>query len=165
MLNLRWRDIECDAINLPDSKTGPRAVPLSAAARAQIEALPGWRKPEAFLFPRHAEGRGVYSLESCWRTVLADAKLGSLRLHDLRHTAASQAVISAKTCPWWASCSGTGVTARQQATLTSPILTLSTWRKQSEQLSPEQWRKSPTCSMSYSYVLPSDWLLVLRSSL
>ena len=27
VLNLRWRDIGGDAINLPDSKTGPRAVP------------------------------------------------------------------------------------------------------------------------------------------
>ena len=30
----------------------------------------------------------------CWRAVCAEAKLGSLRLHDLRHTAASQAVMS-----------------------------------------------------------------------
>ena len=51
---------------------------------------------------------------------------------------------------------GEGATARQQATPTSPILTLSKRRKKSEQLSPAQWRKSPTCSMSYGYALPSD---------
>ena len=34
MLNLRWSNIGTDAINLPDSKTGPRAVPLGEAARA-----------------------------------------------------------------------------------------------------------------------------------
>ena len=28
VLNLRWCDIDGDAINLADSKTGPRAVPL-----------------------------------------------------------------------------------------------------------------------------------------
>ena len=57
------------------------------------------RKPEAFLFPHHAEGRSVYSLDSCWRAVCADAKLGRLRLHDLRHTAASQAVMSGENLP------------------------------------------------------------------
>ena len=74
------RDVGDDALNL----TGPRAVPLGEATRAHIEALPGARKPEAFLFPRHAKGRGAYRLESCWRAV-CDAELGRLRLHDLRH--------------------------------------------------------------------------------
>ena len=41
VLNLRWRDIGAEAINLPDSKTGPRAVPLGEAARENIAALPG----------------------------------------------------------------------------------------------------------------------------
>jgi len=99
VLDLRWRDIGEDAINLADSKTGPRAVPLGEAVRALIEALPGAREPGACLFPRHAEGRGTYSLTTCWRTVCADAKLGSLRLHDLRHTAASQAVMSGENLP------------------------------------------------------------------
>ena len=94
VLNLRWRDIGADAINLPDSKTGPRAVALGEAARARIAAVPGNRKPEAFLFPRYAEGRGQYSLTTYSRAVCADAGLGRLRLHDLRHTAASQAVMS-----------------------------------------------------------------------
>ena len=31
--------------------------------------------------------------------------------------------------------------------------------------SPAQWRKPPTCRMSYGSALPSDWLLVLRSTL
>ena len=43
VLDLRWRNIGEDAINLEDSKTGPRAVPLGASARALIEALPGPR--------------------------------------------------------------------------------------------------------------------------
>ena len=58
VLNLRWRDIGAEAINLRDSKTGPRSVPLGKAARARIEALPRARDPDAFLFPRYAEGRG-----------------------------------------------------------------------------------------------------------
>ena len=94
VLNLCWRDVSENAINLPDGKTGPRAVPLGEATRALIDALPGPRDPEAHLFPRHAEGRGLWILTNCWRTVCTDAKLGRLRLHDLRHTAASHAVMS-----------------------------------------------------------------------
>ncbi len=99
VLNLRWRDIGTDALNLEDSKTGPRAVPLGEAARELIAGLPGARQPDAFLFPRHAEGRGVGILAKCWRTVCADAGLGRLRLHDLRHTAASQAVMAGENLP------------------------------------------------------------------
>ncbi len=99
VLDLRWRDIGEDAINLEDSKTGPRAVPLGEAARALIESLPDARDPDAFLFSRHAEARGTYSLTRCWRTVCADAGLGRLRLHDLRHTAASQAVMAGENLP------------------------------------------------------------------
>ena len=99
VLNLRWRNIGGDAIALEDSKTGPRAVPLGEAARALIEALPGARDPDAFLFPRHAEGRGVWVLTNCWRTACADAGLGRLRLHDLRHTAASQAIMTGENLP------------------------------------------------------------------
>ncbi len=98
-LNLRWRNIGADALNFNDSKTGPRAVPLGEVARALIEALPGPRDPDAFLFPRHAEGRGIWILTTCWRAVCADAKLGRLRLHDLRHTAASHAVMSGENRP------------------------------------------------------------------
>ena len=68
---------------------------------------------DAFLFPRYAEGRGQSSLVACWRAVCADAKLGRLRLHDLRHTAASHhAVMSGETFLSSASCSATGAIAR-----------------------------------------------------
>ena len=86
-------------MNLEESKTGPRAVPLGEAAREHIAALPGARQPDAFLFPRHAEGRGVGILAKSWRTVCADSGLGRLRLHDLRHTAASQAVMAGENLP------------------------------------------------------------------
>ena len=99
VLDLRWRDIGDDAINLADGKTGPRAVPLGEAARAHIDALPGERNPDAFLFPRYAQSRGQYSLRECWRAVCGDAKLGRLRLHDLRHTMASHAVMSGENLP------------------------------------------------------------------
>ena len=99
VLDLRWRDIGPDALNLRDSKTGPRAVPLGEAARAHIATFADSRKSDAFLFPSYAHGRGYDSMSNCWRAACADAKLGSLRLHDLRHTAASQAVMAGENLP------------------------------------------------------------------
>ena len=45
------------------------------------------------------EGRGQDSLRRCWRAVCGDAKLDRLRLHDLRHTAASHAIMSGENLP------------------------------------------------------------------
>ena len=99
ILNLRWRDIGDDAISLKDGKTGPRTVPLGEAARALIASLPRARNAHAFLFPPYAQGRGEWRLMARWRSVCEDARLGALRLHDLRHTAASQAVMAGENLP------------------------------------------------------------------
>ena len=99
VLNLRWRDIGDNAIALPDSKTGPRSVPLGGAARAVIKALPEPRDPDAYLFPSLAGGRHAHRVVACWQAVCGDANLGKVRLHDLRHTAASHAVMSAENLP------------------------------------------------------------------
>ena len=77
VLNLRWRDIGKDTINLPGSKIGPRIVPLGKAARAYRRSARRAR-PEAFLFSRYAEGRDQDSLRSCWHTVRSLARLGRL---------------------------------------------------------------------------------------
>ena len=99
VLNLRWCDIGDNAIKLLDSKTGPRSVPLGEAARSLIEALPGPRDPDACLFPKNAGRDSPTNIVACWQTVCADAKLGKVRLHDLRHTAASHAVMSGENLP------------------------------------------------------------------
>ena len=99
VLNLRWRDIGAGAITLRDSKTGPRSVPLGEAARSLIEALPGPRDPDACLFPKNAGRDSPTNIIACWQTVCDDANLGKVRLHDLRHTAASHAVMSGENLP------------------------------------------------------------------
>ena len=75
---------------------GPSAIGTTRHYVAQASSP---RDPDAFLFPRHAEGRGIWILTNCWRTACADAKLGKLGLHDLRHTAASQAVMAGENLP------------------------------------------------------------------
>ncbi len=99
VLNLRWRDIGDGVITLADSKTGPRTVRLGEAAQAVVAALPGSRDQDAFLFPKNAERDSPTNIVACWRAVCDDAKLGKLRMHDLRHTAASHAVMSGENLP------------------------------------------------------------------
>ena len=137
---LEWDWIRGKRIHLPDAKSGPRTVWLSSAARAHVAALPGAVGPDAFLFPRHAEVRGAYSLAACWRAVCADAKLRSLRLPDLRHTAASQAVMSGEGLPLVGRLLGhnrhrtaAGYAHFADAHLAEPA-------ERSEQSSPPRWR-------------------------
>ncbi len=99
VLDLRWRDIGQGAIHLPDSKTEPRAVPLGEVAKATLGTLPGDQRAYAFLFPRYAQGRGQFQFAARWRTICESAGLGRLRLHDLRHTYASHAVMSGENLP------------------------------------------------------------------
>ena len=99
VLNLRWRDIRHNAIALRDAKIGPRSVPLGEAARAVIKALPGSRAPDAFLFPKNAGRQTPHNIVACWRAVCDDANFGRLRLHDLRPTAASHAIMSGENLP------------------------------------------------------------------
>ena len=61
VLNLRWHDIGHDAINLPDTKTGPRVVPLGEAARAndRRRCQQRDREPQAYGVPsKYADSRG-----------------------------------------------------------------------------------------------------------
>lgn len=62
-------------------------------------ALPDERDSGAFVLASYAYGKGYESMRDCWRAACADAGLGRLRLHDLRHTVASQAVMSGENPP------------------------------------------------------------------
>ena len=118
VLNLRWRDIGGDAINLRDSKTGPRAVPLGEAARAHIAALPGARDPDAFLFPRYAATPKAGAPTALQRAGGRFAPMRSSAGYGCMTCGTRQLVRPswrAKTCPWSASYSATGAIARRRA--------------------------------------------------
>ena len=119
--NLRWRNIGDDALNLDDSKSGPRAVLLGQAARAAIGALPRPHDPDAFLFPRFADIKDPFRFVTCWHAGRERAALGKLRLHDLRNTVASQAVMSGENLSLVGKPATVGI-GPQRATLTFPTL-------------------------------------------
>ena len=91
---LEWSWIKDKRIFLPDSKSGPRTVWLSSAARAVIDAIPRYGEDCPFLFPNRPPTRPVDNITFHWNRIRNEAGLASVRLHDLRHTWASVAAMN-----------------------------------------------------------------------
>ena len=91
ILTLRWSDYREGHLFLRDSKTGPRTVWLSRPARAILNRLP---RSGRWVFPSPRSGgpRNAAWLGRFWRDARAEAGIGDVRLHDLRHTHASIAL-------------------------------------------------------------------------
>jgi integrase len=90
---LRWDYITDAEMELPDTKTGARRIPLPTAARAVLSALP--RTPgNPYVIEGKLEDSHITDLQHPWRRIRSRAGLESVRIHDLRHTYASNAVSS-----------------------------------------------------------------------
>lgn len=91
LLHARWEnvDLERRAWFIPDSKTGKsRYVPLSQPAIDLIGKLPKFRNCP-WLLPNPKTLKPFHSVKHSWDTARDEAGLAGLRLHDLRHSAAS----------------------------------------------------------------------------
>lgn len=94
VLRLRWEELDLARgfATLPRSKTGKKIVPLGPEAVALLEQVPRWDYTE-FVFPsRRAGVPSDQALWKVWNRVRTAAGLRDVRLHDLRHTWASDAV-------------------------------------------------------------------------
>jgi integrase len=91
LLKAKWQDVDLERRLwlIPETKTGrPRHVPLSQSAIDIIKQLPKLDGC-AFLVPNLDTGRPFTTLKKGWHTARREADLPGLRIHDLRHSAAS----------------------------------------------------------------------------
>lgn len=98
VLALRWEHIDWrhHQLRLPTSKTGARDVPLSPQAIAYLRAeqqRDGATRVVGLVCCT-SEGHPIHpeNVSRAWHSIRTAAGLGALRLHDLRHSFASDAV-------------------------------------------------------------------------
>lgn len=85
---LRWENVKRDRISIVVSKTGAREVPLTDEMRA---VLPPRRTDGTALVFEAADGGSIYwGLGGAWDGARRGAGFPTLRVHDIRHTVATE---------------------------------------------------------------------------
>ena len=98
LVGLRWSEVSEGTLRLRDGKTGPRLVYLNDRAQRILLRQPRTGGP--FVFPSLSDSSRHRSLElSLWRKARRKAQIEDVRLHDLRHTFASHAVMQGVPLP------------------------------------------------------------------
>lgn len=89
--NLKWEEVDLQrgVLNLKTSKVGARSVPVSDQAIALLGEIP---RSNLFVFPSSRGTGPIIGIQKVWGEIRDIAELGQIRLHDLRHSFASQAV-------------------------------------------------------------------------
>ena len=98
ILRLRWSEVDRDRLVLADGKTGPRIVPLNTPARRILERRTRGESPFVFASPIDPTRPRSRNL-AFWHRARREARIKDVRLHDLRHTHASHAVMSGVPVP------------------------------------------------------------------
>ncbi len=88
---LKWEYVHTTHLDLPDSKTGRRRIPLPREAYDILMALPRQEGNPYVILGKTDEGH-ITDLERPWRRIRERAGLNDVRIHDLRHTYASVAM-------------------------------------------------------------------------
>ncbi|MDE0049332.1 MAG: site-specific integrase [Rhodospirillales bacterium] len=91
ILTLEWRFYRDGNLHLADSKTGPRTVWLCQSARDVLDGLP---RRARFVFPMKSRRTARDWLAGFWSLAREEAEIADVRLHDLRHSYASMALLN-----------------------------------------------------------------------
>ena len=93
ILTLRWDDVDRTAgeFRLRDGKRGPRMVPLTTPV---LKVLDGIERVDGnpWVIRGRKSGAHITGLRDCWERIRNRAGLRGVRIHDLRHSHASEAL-------------------------------------------------------------------------
>lgn len=92
-LEWNWINFETGSIRLPDSKTGSKTIYLGTA----LSLLENTERKSKYVIPSKMNKNkpmSTYVMDDIWHRIRERAGLKDVRLHDLRHTYASWAVMS-----------------------------------------------------------------------
>lgn len=87
-----WVDWDIQIISLPDSKTGAKTIYLSKAAVEVLREQQVRSNGQTYIYPGRSAGKHIHNLRKPWARICKEAGLEGVRVHDLRHTAASLAL-------------------------------------------------------------------------
>lgn len=88
---LKWEYVQPPYLVLPDSKTGGRRIPISSDVEAVLASITRVEGNPYVLVGKN-EGQYLAEIRHPWKRLQKRAGLGAVRLHDLRHTYASNAL-------------------------------------------------------------------------
>lgn len=90
---LKWDyiDFRAGVLHLPDSKTGAKIVPIGQAVIDLLKKIPKV-KDNPYVITGRVEDQYLTDIQKPWRRIRKRAGLDGLRIHDLRHSFASDAL-------------------------------------------------------------------------
>ena len=97
---LKWDyvDFQQGILKLPDSKTGAKLIYLNDAAKDVLANI--IRQTEnPYVICGAMPGQHIVNLQKSWRIIRREADMDDVRIHDLRHTFASVAVMEGMSLP------------------------------------------------------------------
>ena len=123
----KWEYVLLDRgiIRLPDSKTGPKIIHLGRTAIELLRTLPRKTGNTYLICSDSKPNEPIYDLQTTWQKIRKWAGIEDVRIHDLRHTFASNAVAMGMSLPMIGRLLGhtqTQTTARYAHLAIDPVL-------------------------------------------
>jgi len=123
----KWEYVLLDRgiIRLPDSKTGPKFIHLGRTAIDLLRHLPRKDGNPSLICSDSKPDEPIYDLQTTWQKIRKWAEIKDVRIHDLRHTFASNAVAMGMSLPMIGKLLGhtqTQTTARYAHLAIDPVL-------------------------------------------
>ena len=100
ILALKWKEVDLDGrvLNLSDSKTGSRSIPLSPEATEVLAGIPRINGSR-YVIPGISGEKPMSDLRVSWKKICKRAGIQDMRIHDCRHSFASRALALGESLP------------------------------------------------------------------